>query len=48
MFASPFGGAKVRLRVKNILNYRKLSALSVVGFAALVLAIAYVLLTNAM
>lgn len=48
VFASPFGGAKVRLRVKNILNYRKLSALSVVGFAALVLAIAYVLLTNAM
>lgn len=36
------------MRIKNILNYKKLSALSIVGFAALVLAIAYVLLTNAM
>jgi beta-lactamase regulating signal transducer with metallopeptidase domain len=47
VFASSFGGAKIRLRVENILSYRKLSALSVVGMAALMIAIAYILLTNA-
>ncbi len=47
IFASSFGGAKIRLRVENILSYKKLSALSAAGMAALLIAIAYILLTNA-
>lgn len=47
VFASSFGGAKIRLRVENILSYKKLSALSAVGMAVLLIAIAYILLTNA-
>lgn len=46
-FASAFGGAKIRVRIENILSYKKLSALSAVGFTALVLVIMYTLLTNA-
>lgn len=44
---SAFGGAKLKVRITNILSYRKLTALSAVGFCLLVLACAYVLLTNA-
>lgn len=47
VFASFFGGAKIRLRVENILSYKKITAISAVGFAALLIAIAYILLTNA-
>ena len=47
VFASSFGGAKIRLRVENILSYKKLSALSAAGMIALLIAIAYILLTNA-
>lgn len=47
VFASSFGGAKIRLRVENILSYKKLSAISAAGMAALMIAIAYILLTNA-
>lgn len=47
VFASSFGGAKIRLRVENILSYKKISAVSAVSFAALLIAIAYILLTNA-
>ena len=47
VFASSFGGAKIRLRVENILSYKKLSAISAAGMAALLIAIAYILLTNA-
>lgn len=47
VFASSFGGAKIRMRVENILSYKKLSALSAAGMAALLVAIAYILLTNA-
>ena len=47
VFASSFGGAKIRMRVENILSYKKLSALSAVGMIALLIAIAYILLTNA-
>ncbi len=48
LFASSFGGAKVRIRVESILSYRKLSLASTLCFIALVIAIGYVLLTNAM
>lgn len=47
VFTASFGGAKIRIRIENILSYRKLSAASTVAFSALILSIAYVLLTNA-
>lgn len=47
VFASAFGGAKIRIRIENILSYRKMKWISLVAFAALDLAIFYVLLTNA-
>lgn len=47
VFASGFGGAKVRTRIERILSYRKMSAASLIAFAALLAAIAYFLLTNA-
>lgn len=47
LYASAFGGAKVRVRIERILSYRKLSTLSVIGFIALSIVVCYVLLTNA-
>lgn len=47
VFASGFGGARVRTRIERILSYRKMTAASVIAFAALLAAIAYFLLTNA-
>lgn len=47
VFASAFGGAKIRTRIENILSYQKMKWISLVAFAGLTLAIAYVLLTNA-
>ena len=47
VFASAFGGAKIRTRIENILLFKKLTWLSLTGFAALIAVIFYVLLTNA-
>ncbi|MGM9637484.1 MAG: M56 family metallopeptidase [Eubacteriales bacterium] len=47
VFAATFGGANIRTRIENILSYRKLSAISIIAFLALIIAIAYTLLTNA-
>lgn len=47
VFASSFGGAKIRTRIENILSFKKLSRLSLIVFIALISAIFYVLLTNA-
>ena len=47
VFASAFGGAKIRTRIENILSYRKMKWISLVAFAGLTLSISYVLLTNA-
>ena len=47
VFASAFGGAKIRTRIETILSYRKMTWISLAAFAALALAISYVLLTNA-
>ena len=44
---SAFGGAKTRVRIENILSYKKLTLLSTACFALLILAIAAGLLTNA-
>lgn len=46
-FVSAFGGAKVRVRVNRILSYKKLSLISIIGFAVLAAAIGYTLITNA-
>ncbi len=46
LYASAFGGAKVRGRIENILSYKKLSLLSTIGFGLLAIMIGYVLLTN--
>lgn len=47
LFVSAFGGAKVRTRIENILSYREMTILSSAGFVTLVIALLYVLLTNA-
>lgn len=47
VFASAFGGAKIRTRIENILSFKKLTWLSLMVFTALIGVIFYVLLTNA-
>ncbi|MBR6564443.1 MAG: peptidase M56 BlaR1, partial [Clostridia bacterium] len=47
VFASAFGGAKIRTRIENILSFKKLTWLSLTVFIALIGAISYALLTNA-
>ena len=47
VFAASFEGSKIRIRIENILSYKKISVLSIVAFSSLIIAICYVLLTNA-
>lgn len=47
VFASAFGGAKIRTRIENILSFKKMTRLSLTVFVALIGIIFYVLLTNA-
>ena len=47
IFASAFGGAKIRTRIENILLFKKLTWFSLTVFIALIGVIFYVLLTNA-
>ncbi len=47
VFASAFGGAKIRTRIENILSFKKLTWLSFAIFVALIGVIFYALLTNA-
>ena len=47
VFASAFGGARIRTRIENVLSFRKLTWISLVAFVALIGIIFYVLLTNA-
>jgi len=46
-YASAFGGSKTRLRIENILSYKRLTLLSGMCFAALFIIIAVTLITNA-
>ncbi|HWQ41764.1 MAG TPA: M56 family metallopeptidase [Desulfosporosinus sp.] len=46
-FASAFGGAKTKVRIESILSYKKLTLLSSLCFAALIMAIAVIIITNA-
>ena len=47
VFTASFGGSKIRIRIENILSYKKISVFSIVAFSSLIIAICYVLLTNA-
>lgn len=47
LFITAFGGAKIRVRIENILSYRKLTLASCISFGILLVAIITVLLTNA-
>ncbi|MDE6567581.1 MAG: M56 family metallopeptidase [Lachnospiraceae bacterium] len=47
IFASAFGGAKIRTRIENILSFKKMTFFSLIVFLSLIVAIFYVLLTNA-
>ena len=47
IFAASFGGSKIRIRIENILSYKKISYFSIAAFSALIMAICYILLTNA-
>ena len=47
VFAASLGGSKIRIRIENILSFKKISYFSVVAFSALIIAICYLLLTNA-
>ncbi len=47
VFASAFGGAKIRVRIDHILSYKKLSIISIISFTVFAIAVGYVLLTNA-
>lgn len=46
LFASAFGGAKTKVRIESILSYNKLTVLSSLCFAALVVVIAVIIITN--
>lgn len=46
-FVSAFGGVKTKVRIENILSYKKLTVLSSLCFAALVVVIAVIIITNA-
>lgn len=47
IFASAFGGARIRTRIENILSFNKMTWFSLTVFLLLIVAIFYVLLTNA-
>lgn len=46
-FASAFGGAKTRIRIESVLSYKRLTVLSTAAFGVLIVAICFVLITNA-
>lgn len=47
LYASAFGGARVKVRIERILSYKKLSLFAVITFLLFASVIAYILLTNA-
>ena len=47
VFASAFGGARIRTRIENILSFRKMTGFSLALCTAWIAAVFYVLLTNA-
>lgn len=47
VFASAFGGARIRVRIENILSFKKMTRFSLLAFFMLIVVIFHVLLTNA-
>ena len=47
VFASAFGGAKVRTRIENVLSYKKMTGAALISFAVLTAVIIYTMITNA-
>ena len=47
VFTSAFGGAKIRIRIENILSFKKMTWFSFTVFITLIVIIFYALLTNA-
>lgn len=47
IFVSAFGSAKIRTRIENILSFKKMTLVSLIGFSVLLTMIFYILLTNA-
>lgn len=47
IYASAYGGARVKVRIERILSYKKLSLFAVITFLVFASVIAYILLTNA-
>lgn len=47
LFVSAFGGAGIKRRIINILSYKRMTGLSLLGFSALIISILIALLTNA-
>lgn len=46
LFASALGGAKVRMRIENVLSYKQMTVVFAVGFIILILAVIYTLPIN--
>lgn len=47
VFTSAFGSSRIKVRIKNILSYKKLTVFSSVCFMLMFIIIAFILLTNA-
>lgn len=47
VFASAFGGAKLKTRIERIVSFKKMTVVSAVALSVLAAVIAYILLTNA-
>ncbi len=47
VFVSAFGGAKLRIRIENILSFKRISVLTAIIYGIFIIVIAYVILTNA-
>ncbi len=47
VFAASFGGARIRMRVENVLSFKRMTIGSALAFGALAIAVAAALLTNA-
>jgi beta-lactamase regulating signal transducer with metallopeptidase domain len=47
VFASAFGSSKVKVRIENVMTYKKLTLFSAICFVGMVFVMAFLLLTNA-
>lgn len=48
VFASAFGSSKVKVRIKSVLSYKKLTLFSTICFVGMMIVITFILLTNAL